>query len=45
MGAFIDLTNKKFNRLLVKEKLYKKGTEWYWLCECDCGNTCEVSGA
>ena len=23
MGAFIDLTNKQFNRLTVKEKLYK----------------------
>lgn len=45
MGAFIDLTNKQFNRLTVKEKLYKKGNEWYWLCECECGNTCEVSGA
>lgn len=45
MGAFIDLTNKKFNRLTVKEKLYKKGNEWYWKCECECGNICEVMGS
>ena len=44
MGSFIDLTNKKFNRLLVLEKLYKKGNEWYWKCQCDCGNICEVAG-
>ena len=45
MGAFIDLTGKKFNRLTVKEKSFKKGAEWYWLCECECGNTCEVMGS
>lgn len=31
---FIDLKNKKFNRLLVLEYLGKSK----WLCECDCGN-------
>ena len=44
MGSFIDLTNKKFGKLLVLEKLYKKGNEWYWKCQCDCGNFCEVRG-
>ena len=44
MGAFIDLTGKKFGRLTVVEKLYKKGNEWYWKCQCDCGNFCEVRG-
>ena len=44
MGSFIDLTNKKFGRLTAKQKLYKKGREWYWLCECECGNTVEVRG-
>lgn len=32
MGSFIDLTGKKFNRLTVIRKLYKKGNEWYWEC-------------
>lgn len=32
MGAFIDLTGKKFERLTVIKKEYKKGAEWYWLC-------------
>ena len=44
MGAFIDLTGKKFGRLTAVEKLYKKGNEWYWKCQCDCGNICEVRG-
>ena len=45
MGAFIDLTGKKFERLTVIKKEYKKGAEWYWLCQCDCGNTCTVIGS
>lgn len=32
MGAFIDLTGKKFGRLTVLEKLNKRGNEWYWKC-------------
>lgn len=32
MGSFIDLTGKKFNRLTVIAKLYKRGKEWYWGC-------------
>ena len=45
MGSFIDLTNKKFNRLTVLEKVEKRGSEWYWRCKCDCGNECLVAGA
>ena len=44
MGAFIDLTGKKFGRLTVLEKLNKRGNEWYWKCQCDCGNIKEVRG-
>lgn len=45
MGAFIDLTGKKFDRLTVLEKGSKHGKEWYWKCRCDCGKECEISGA
>lgn len=45
MGTFIDLTEKVFGRLTVLKKLDKRGKEWYWLCECECGNTKEVRGA
>ena len=36
----MDLVNKKFNKLLVLEKLPKRGKhgEIYWSCRCDCGN-------
>ena len=29
MGAFIDLTGKRFTRLLVLEKLDKRKSEWF----------------
>lgn len=37
MGKFIDLKGKKFNRLVVIEKAYKKNNKTYWRCVCDCG--------
>ncbi len=45
MGAFIDLTGKKFGKLTAIERINKKGKEWVWKCKCDCGNECEVIGA
>lgn len=33
------LLNKKFNKLKVIEFVDKKGTEYYWKCLCECGNT------
>ena len=45
MGAFIDLTGKTFNRLTVIEKAEKRGKEWYWKCECSCGNEKIVCGS
>lgn len=44
MGTFIDLTGRKFNRLLVLERVNKRGNEWQWRCLCDCGNVCIVEG-
>jgi len=46
MGNFIDLTGKKFNRLLVLYLDYmheKRGA--YWLCKCDCGKEKSIWGA
>lgn len=45
MGSFIDLTGKQFNRLKVLEKADKRGNEWYWKCQCECGNICLVCGS
>lgn len=46
MGRFIDLTNQRFGKLLVKKnvgKLDKKG--YYWECQCDCGKTAIILGS
>jgi len=37
MGNFIDLTGKRFERLLVLERASNKGKNTCWKCQCDCG--------
>ena len=45
MGRFIDLTNKRFSRLIVLKKYgHNKYNQITWLCKCDCGNLIIVSG-
>lgn len=39
MSKKVDLTNKRFGKLVVLEKVYVKNKQSYWLCKCDCGNT------
>jgi len=34
----IDLTGKKFGKLIVKERAPNKNNQVCWLCKCDCGN-------
>ena len=43
-STFIDLTNKRFGKYLVKELAPKRKNITYWLCYCDCGNKKEVRG-
>lgn len=33
----IDLTGQRFGRWLVLEFSYKKGSNYYWKCKCNCG--------
>lgn len=40
----IDLVGQRFGRLVVIERLSRKGRP-VWLCSCDCGNKHTVSGA
>ena len=35
---WVDLTGRRFNKLIVVEKAYKNGYFVYWRCKCDCGN-------
>lgn len=45
MGTFIDLTGKRFGRLIVIERVENKcGSSIRWLCRCDCGNTKIIQG-
>lgn len=38
MGKFQDLAGQRFSRLIPLKYL----SNGKWLCQCDCGNTCEV---
>ena len=46
MGKIKDITNQRFGNLIAIENTGKRdnGRNLIWLCKCDCGNTCEVSG-
>lgn len=45
MGKARDLVGQKFNRLTVLEKTNKRKNGCIvWLCQCECGNICEISG-
>lgn len=37
MGKFIDITGKRFNRLLVNSRAENRGKRVWWNCLCDCG--------
>ena len=37
MGNLIDLTGKRFNRLLVLKRAPNRGRSTMWFCRCDCG--------
>lgn len=42
MGKLVDLSNKKFGKLLIISRfgLTKHGEYAKWYCRCDCGNYC-----
>lgn len=41
---FVDLTDKRFGKLTVIEKLPPQtDRRTRWMCQCDCGNTCVVT--
>ncbi len=44
MPKFIDLTNMRFDRLLVVKKSSNKNKKVMWECLCDCGNLKIISG-
>lgn len=45
MGKFIDLTNNKFGRLLVIERVWAGNSgQALWKCSCDCGKETNILG-
>ncbi|HEX7096245.1 MAG TPA: hypothetical protein VF183_10205, partial [Acidimicrobiales bacterium] len=42
--AFIDLTGRRFDRLVVLRRDANRGTQPYWLARCDCGKEAVVQG-
>ncbi len=41
-AKFIDLTGKRFNDLYVLGYIGSTNRKTFWLCECECGNTCRI---
>lgn len=42
----LDISNQRFGRLIAKTPTAKrKNNSVVWICECDCGNVCEVTSA
>ena len=44
MSNFVDLTGKRFGRLIAVEKSEHQGREILWRCVCDCGNEKVIQG-
>ena len=42
MGAFIDLTGQRFERLVVINRIGTKHKSPLWICKCDCGKQINV---
>lgn len=42
MGKFIDLTGRRFGRLVVLERAPSRKHKTYWKCRCDCGTEKEI---
>lgn len=40
----IDITHKRFGRLVVKRRVLRESKRTMWLCECDCGKLKVVDG-
>ena len=47
MGRFIDMTNKKYGKLLVLNRDHDNINKYghiHWICKCNCGNTKSIKG-
>ena len=42
MPKALDITNKRFGKLIAIKKMPSKNGKTYWLCKCDCGEEKEI---
>lgn len=42
MNPAIDITGQRFGKLVAIQRAQSRNKHTCWLCQCDCGNTCEV---
>ena len=42
MPKALDITNKRFGKLIAIKKMPSKNGKTYWLCRCDCGEEKEI---
>lgn len=42
MAKSLDLTGKRFGKLVAIKKVASRNKNTYWLCQCDCGNQKEI---
>ena len=45
MGSKIDLTGRRYGRLLVLAEGEHRNKRIYWICKCDCGKTKQINGS
>jgi hypothetical protein len=45
MGSKLNLVGQRFGKLVVLSEDGKSGTNYKWLCKCDCGGTVSVIGS
>jgi len=41
-GLSLNITGKRFGKLVAISKAPSKNGKTYWLCQCDCGNQKEI---
>jgi hypothetical protein len=44
MSLFINMTDRRYGRLVVLYMYRRTSTDTYWWCQCDCGTTKQVGG-
>lgn len=44
MGAFTDISGRKYGKLTVLQRAENRGKQTFWRCKCECGNVKDIRG-